>query len=111
MRLNAVLGMLGLVAGLLIALLATGGQGQVYAQGAAADGSMLMVAANYNNSQEDYVWILDAKNKRLSCYKYKSNMVELVGARNVKFDLQVEEFTYKGQHVKPSDIEKLIELF
>jgi hypothetical protein len=106
MRLNIVIGLLGLVAGLLIAIAAGTGAKPAYAQGAAPDGSMLAVSANYNNQQEDLVWILDAKAKRLACYKYKNNAIELLGARNIKFDLMVEEFVYQGAHVKPSDIEK-----
>lgn len=110
MRNNVVIGMLGLIAGLLIAMMAGQGEKPVFAQGAAANGSMLAVSANYNNQQEDLVWVIDAKAKRLSCYKYLNNQIELIGARNVKFDLQIEEFKYKpGVHVKPSEIEKKIE--
>ncbi len=108
MKINVVMGLLGLIAGLLIAIVAGSAERPAYAQGMSG-GSMLVVPANYNQGQEDIVWILDAASKRMACYRYKNNkVIELIGARNVKFDLQVEEFEYTGRHVKPSDIEDLL---
>jgi hypothetical protein len=109
MRLNVAVGLLGLLAGLAIAFLAGASERQAFAQGAAADGSMLMTAANFNNGQEDYVWVIDGSTKRMSCYKYKNNGIELLGTRNLKYEMQLEEFTYAGKHVKPSDIRKELE--
>ncbi len=108
MRVNVAIGLLGLLAGLAIAFMVGFADRPAFGQ-VAGDGSMAMTATNYNNGQEDLLWVLDAKAKRLSCYKYKNNMVELIGARNVKYDLQVEEFTYTGKHVKPSVIKKELE--
>jgi len=107
MRYNLIIGLLGLIAGLLVAVVAGMADRPAFAQGMAADG-MVAVPANFNNQQEDIVWVLDAKSKRMTCYRYKNNMIEFVGARNITYDLQAEEFVYQGKHVKPSDIEKLL---
>jgi hypothetical protein len=111
MRLSVVIGLLGLIAGLLIALVAGSGGRPVYAQGGAADGSALAVAANFNNGEQDLVWVFDAKAKVLSIYKYQNNTIELIGARNLKWDLLIPvpgELRYKGVHLSPSDVEKAI---
>jgi len=106
MRLNVAVGLLGLLAGLAIAFLAGASEKQAFAQGAAGAGSIIMTAANYNNGQEDLVWVIDADKKQMACYKYKNTVIELIGTRGIKWDLQVEEFTYPGRHVKPSEIRK-----
>lgn len=107
MKLNVVIGLLGLVAGLLVAQAAgTGGQ-RAYAAGGITDGSMVAVTTNYRNGQEELVWVLDSKAKRLACYKYKNNVIELIGARSIKFDLlHLEDFVYQGKHVTPKQVEK-----
>ena len=111
MRFNIVIGLLGLIAGLLIAIAAGTGGRPVFAQGGAADGSSLAVAANFNNQQEDLVWVFDARKRVLSVYKYKNNSIELIGARNLTWDLQIPvsaELIYKGRHLKPSDVERAV---
>ena len=110
MRLNIVIGLLGLIAGLLVAMAAGSGGHPVYAQGAAADGSMMTVAANFNNQQEDIVYVFDARYKRLACYKYKNNLVEFIGARNLNYDLKIEgEYIYQGKHLTPAEVKKQVE--
>lgn len=111
MRLNVVIGLLGLIAGLLIAMAAgTGGQ-PVFAQGAAPGGSMMAVAANFNNQQEDIVYVFDARAKRLACYKYKGNLIEFIGARNIMFDLQIKgEYVHQpGRHLTPTAVKRVID--
>ena len=41
-------------------------------------------------------------------FGYLNKTIELIGVRNIKFDLQVEEMNYDGRHLKPSDIEELL---
>jgi len=106
MRLNIVIGLLGLIAGLLIAIIAGGAEKTVFAQGMSS-GSMAMIPANLNNQQEDIVWVLDSSAKRLAVYRHKNNQViELIGARNIKFDLQLSDFQYSNRHFTPREIEK-----
>jgi hypothetical protein len=109
MRLNVVIGLLGLIAGLLIAIAAGTAERPAFAQAAGRADMMTAVAANYNNGQEDIIWVLDAVSRRLAVYKYKDNKtIELIGVRNIMFDLQVEEMNYDGRHLKPSDLEELL---
>ena len=111
MKFSVAIGILGLIAGLLIALVAGNGGQPVYAQGSAAGSSAIGITSNYNNGEQDLVWIFDSVTKVLSCYKYQSNQVELIGARNVKWDLLIPvdgELRYKGKHLSPSEVQKAI---
>lgn len=112
MKFSVAMGILGLIAGLLIALVAGNGGRAVYAQGSAASSSAMGVASNYNNGEQDLVWIYNPTTKVLACYKYQSNQVELIGARNAKWDLLIPvdgELRYKGQHLSPNDVHKAID--
>jgi len=111
MRVNVAIGMLGILVGLAIAFMSGAGQQPVFAQSGNA-GSSLAVAANYNNGEQDLVWLFDTKSKVLAVYKYQSNTIELIGARNAKNDMLIPspgELRYKGQHLSPKKVEQAIE--
>lgn len=106
MKFNVVIGLLGLIAGLLIALAVGTDSRSAFAAGGITDGSMVAVTTNHRNGQEELVWVLDTKARRLTCYKYKNNLIELIGARDVEFDLLLRDFLYQGKHVTPKEVER-----
>ena len=111
MRVNVAIGLLGILVGLAIAFMSGAANEPAFAQGGAAGGSFA-VAANFNNGEQDLVWLFDAKSKVLAVYKYQSNTIELIGARNAKNDLLIPspgELRYQGKHLSPRNVEQAIE--
>lgn len=110
MRVNVAIGLLGILVGLAIAFMSGAAQQPAFAQGRTGGGS-LAVATNFNNGEQDLLWLFDDSSKVLAIYKYHSNTIELIGARNAKYDLLIPspgELRYKGQHLSPKNVEQAI---
>ena len=65
-----------------------------------AAGGLMAIAANTEQGNRDLVYVIDTNAKSMAVYECYANRLNLVAARNIKFDLLLDEWRPRSQ--KPS---------
>ena len=77
----------------------------VYAQSGPGYASHFVAVTGHGvTDQHDLLYVLDTQAERLCVYDFASGALQLVAARNVRYDLQLDEFRAGSQHPSPLDI-------
>ena len=78
---------------------------QAHAQGGpGAAGNFIMVVGHDNSDQHDVLYVMDVQAQRVAVYDYKNRTMNLMAVRNVRYDLQLDEFRPGSQRPSPLDI-------
>ncbi len=99
--------LLGAAVALLATLVFTDRSAQpTYAQSAAGGGGFFGVTANTQPGSQDIIWLIDGRTDtpRLNVYEIKSGRLNLVSARNIKYDFQLDEFPPKTQQPSVKEV-------
>jgi len=92
----------GVVLTLLIVLLMRG-ENPIYAQTANSAGGFVAVTGAGVTDQHDYLYLVDTESKRVLAYDYQNRVLNLMAARNIRYDLMLDEWRPNSQ--RPSVLE------
>ena len=87
------------VIGLLIALIISVNSSRtpVIADAASASGSISAMTGNIESQSRDILYVIDTDAKSICVYDYQGGKLNLVAARNIKFDLMLDEWRPRTQ--------------
>lgn len=90
------------IVGLLVALIVSVNSSRtvLVAGTESSSGGVAAVTGNTDSQSRDMLYVIDTKAKSLCVYDYTGGRLNLVAARNIKFDLMLDEWRPRSQ--KPS---------
>ena len=90
------------IAGLLVALIISVNSSRtvVVAGTESSSGGISAVTGNTDSVSRDLLFVVDTTSKSLCVYEYMGGRLNMVAARNIKFDLMLDEWRPRSQ--KPS---------
>ena len=96
------------IAGLLVVLIVSVNSSRtpVIAGTGATAGNIAAVAGNTDGSARDILYVVDTEARTLCVYDYNGGRLNLVAARNIKFDLMLDEWVPGSQQPGVKDIYK-----
>ena len=64
--------------------------------------SLVAVTGNYQNQDHDILYVIDGEAKTMAVYDLANFHCKLIAARNIKFDLQLEEYGWNRRAHTPT---------
>lgn len=94
------------IIGLLVALIFSVNSSKTIVVGAtgSASSGIAAVTGNTESQARDLLYVIDTQAKILCVYQHTGNALNLVAARNIKFDLLLDEWRPKSQNPSVKDI-------
>jgi uncharacterized protein (UPF0333 family) len=94
------------ITGLLLALilLVSGGTPLLLANTGGSDTGFVAVTGNTENQTRDLLYVIDTKAKSLCVYDVVGGRLHLVAARNIKYDLLLDEWRPASQTPSVKDV-------
>ncbi len=97
-----------IIIGLLVALIISINSSHtvVVAGTSSGAGSIAAVTGNTESQSRDLLYVVDTQGKSLCVYEYLGRKLNLVAARNIKFDLLLDEWRPRSQTPSVKDVYK-----
>jgi hypothetical protein len=97
-----------IIIGLLVALIVSVNSSHTVVVAGTADsaGSLAAVTGNTESQSRDLLYIVDGQGKSLCVYEFMGRKLNLVAARNIKFDLLLDEWRPNSQTPSVKDVYK-----
>ncbi|MCX7702800.1 MAG: hypothetical protein N2234_01680 [Planctomycetota bacterium] len=80
-----------------------------YAATAEGGTPLVAVTGNYQNQDHDILYVIDGNAKTMAVYDVSNYQCKLIAARNIKFDLQLEEYGFQGKNPHSPRVKEVIE--
>jgi hypothetical protein len=81
-----------IIIGLAVALIFSVSTSRTVAGTASGSGGVAAVTGNVESQSRDLLYVIDTTAKVLCVYDFQGGKLNLVGARNIKFDLMLDEW-------------------
>jgi hypothetical protein len=78
----------------------------VVAGTSSTSGGVTAVTGNTDSQSRDLLYVIDAQGKSLCVYEYVGRRLNLVAARNIKFDMLLDEWRPASQSPSVKDVYK-----